>query len=138
MALRDRIGRERLLRLAQEHLADAREGTVLGGLSMGASLAHRIAARDARFSRLLLLHGLAELPTMLPTRWQVQAHLAEEDAWESRAGALAWRTALEALGAQVELHFYPGGHLFTDPGLPDHAPVASAQAWARAARFLAG
>jgi dienelactone hydrolase len=59
---------------------------------MGASLAHRVAALDARFSRLLLLHGL----------------------------------------------FYRGGHLFTDPELPDHYPAAAAEAWARAERFLAG
>ncbi len=137
LALRDRVGRDQLLSLAQVGVASAPPGTVLAGYSMGASLALRLATQDARFSRLLLFHGLAEPPAALPARWQVQAHLAADDPWEPRAGALAWRTALEAMGAQVELHFYRGGHLFTDPDLPDHEPAAAAEAWARTERFLA-
>jgi dienelactone hydrolase len=138
LALRDGIGRDQLLRRAQASVAAAPAGTVLAGLSLGAALALRIAARDARFSRLLLFHGVAEPPGALPSRWQVQAHLAEADEWAPPAEVGAWRAALEALGATVDLHLYGGGHLFTDPGLPDHQAGAAAQAWERAERFLAG
>jgi dienelactone hydrolase len=137
LALRDRIGRAELVRRARASVAGAPRGTVLMGLSLGAALALEVAATDARFTRLLLLHGVAPPPSALPARWSVQAHLAAEDPWEPRAGALAWRARLHALGAHVDLHFYRGGHLFTDPGLPDHAPRAATAAWARAERFLA-
>jgi len=109
---------------------------VLAGLSLGASLAQRIAQLDARFSRLLLLHGLAEPPGSLPSPWRIQAHLSEDDPWAPAAEVQAWRARLEALGAQVELHRYRGGHLFTDPGLPDYDAIAAAVAWARASAFL--
>jgi len=138
LALRDRIGRPALLEQARACAARARPDTVLAGFSMGAALAQRVAARDSRFSRLLLFHGVAELPPKLPARWQVQAHLAEADPLEPREEVVAWRDALRALGAAVDLHFYRGGHLFTDPGLPDHDAASDAEAWARAGRFLAG
>jgi len=45
----------------------------------------------------------------------------------------AWFTA----GASVQLFRYPGaGHLFTDPGTPDHDDQAAALAWQRSLRFL--
>lgn len=138
LALRDRIGRGELLRRARECVAGAGAGTVLAGFSLGAALAQRVAARDGRFSRLLLFHGVAEPPPGLPVRWQVQAHLAAQDPQEPLAEVLAWRDALRSLGAAVDLHLHGGGHLFTDPGLPDHHPRSEAAAWAQAGRFLAG
>ncbi len=139
LALRDGIGREELLHRARVAVVNAAAGTVLAGFSLGAALAHRIAAADARFDRLLLLHGVAEAPAATPTRWSVQVHVAEGDAWSPRDEVDAWRGALERLGASIQVHFYPsGGHLFTDPELPDHDARAAAEVWRRAERFLAG
>lgn len=136
VSLRDEIGRAELARRAQASTAQAPQDTVLAGFSMGASLALRVAAREPRFSRLLLFHGVTEPPSELGIPWRVQAHLSEDDPTEPRSEVLGWRHALQALGAQVDLHFYRGGHLFTDPDLPDHAPAAAAQALMRAERFL--
>ena len=137
IALRDRFGREELLRRAQAAVQQAPPGTVLAGLSLGASLALRVAARDPRFVRLLLLHGVTDPPEALPAPWRVQVHLSEEDPWAPPAEVAGWRLALERLGAAVELHHYRAGHLFTDPELPDHEPRAAAAAWSRAESFLA-
>jgi dienelactone hydrolase len=137
VALRDRFGREELLRRARAAVRRAPPGTVLAGFSMGASLALRVAASDPRFSRLLLFHGVADPPSTLPVPWSIQAHLSEDDPWTPRAEVVAWRDALERLGATVEVHHYRAGHLFTDPELPDHGPRAAAEAWSRAEAFLA-
>jgi dienelactone hydrolase len=138
LSLRDAVGREELLRRARVAVADVAPGAVLAGFSLGAALAHRIAASDARFDRLLLLHGVAEPPVATPTRWSVQVHVAEGDPWAPRDEVDAWRGALERLGASIEVHFYPGGgHLFTDLDLPDRDIRATAEVWRRAERFLA-
>jgi dienelactone hydrolase len=136
LALRDAVGRDELLRRARAAVEAVAPGTVLAGFSLGASLAQRIAALDARFTRLLLVHGVADPPAALPVPWSVQAHIAEEDPWAPKAELMDWRRALDALGAVVELHFYRGGHLFTDPGLADHDAGAAARVWERAERFL--
>jgi dienelactone hydrolase len=137
-ALRDRFGREELLRRARAAVQRAPPGTVLAGFSLGASLALRIAANDSRFVRLLLMHGVTDPPAALPLPWSIQAHLSEDDPWAPRSEVAAWRRALERIGATIELHHYRAGHLFTDPDLPDHDPRAAAAAWSRAESFLAG
>lgn len=136
-ALRDRLGREELLRRGRAAVHHASSGTVLAGLSLGASLALRVAASDARFTRLLLLHGVTDPPAALPAPWFVQAHLSEDDPWAPRSEVAGWRLALERLGATIELHHYRAGHLFTDPDLPDYDPRVAAAAWSRAESFLA-
>jgi dienelactone hydrolase len=41
-------------------------------------------------------------------------------------------------GAKVQVFRYPGaGHLFTDPGTPDHDGPAADLAWQRGLSFLA-
>lgn len=138
VVLRDRFGREELLRRARAAVQRAPPGTVLAGFSLGASLALRIAANDSRFVRLLLLHGVADPPPALPLPWSIQAHLSEDDPWAPRSEIAAWRRALQRLGATIELYHYRADHLFTDPDLPDHDPRAAAAAWSRAESFLAG
>lgn len=136
LALRDQVGRAELLERARRSVSGARAGTVLAGLSLGASLAQRVAVSDVRFSRLLLLHGVAEVPAVLPVRWAVEAHVAEADPWAPREELEAWRLGLSSLGATVEVTYHRGGHLFTDPELPDHDRESAERVWARAARFL--
>jgi dienelactone hydrolase len=138
LALRDAVGRDELLRRARMAVGDARPGTVLCGLSLGAALAQRVAASDPRFSRLLLLHGVAEVPPRLPAPWIVEAHVAEHDSWAPADEVETWRRSLTDLGARVEVGVHTGGHLFTDPDLPDHDPVSAARVRARALLFLAG
>lgn len=136
LALRDAVGRDALLRRAVAAVGEAAPGTVLAGFSLGASLAQRVAARDARFGRLLLLHGVAEPPAALPAPWTVQAHVAEGDPWAPRAEVEPWRAALERLGAAVDVRWYAGGHLFTDPGLPDHDAASAERVWREVEGFL--
>jgi dienelactone hydrolase len=137
LSLRDAVGREELLRRARDAVATARPGTILTGLSLGAALAQRAAATDERFARLLLLHGVAEVPARLPAPWAVEAHVAEGDRWAPAGELEDWRRSLIDLGARVEVSLHSGGHLFTDPELPDHDPVSAARVRARALLFLA-
>jgi dienelactone hydrolase len=50
-----------------------------------------------------------------------------------------WHAGMRGAGAEAEVFRYPGaGHLFTDPGLPDHDVTAAEAAWERATAFLRG
>ncbi|MCA9550444.1 MAG: dienelactone hydrolase family protein [Myxococcales bacterium] len=135
LAIRDRIGREVLLDRARAAAAAAPNDSVLAGFSLGAALAQRVANTDPRFVRLLLFHDFAELGAQSP-KWWVQAHFAVGDPFTPKDEIDPWRASLEARGSEVEVAFHRGGHLFTDPGLPDHDAASAATAWEMAERFL--
>jgi dienelactone hydrolase len=69
----------------------------------------------------------------------VQLHIAEPDVYQPAAEIAAWEQAMTHAGAAVQVFRYLGaGHLFTDPGTPDHDGPAAALAWQRSLSFLAG
>jgi hypothetical protein len=55
--------------------------------------------------------------------------IREADAFDPEEELLEWKRSWERAGARAALHLYPGGHLFTDPDLPDHHPGAARLAW---------
>ncbi|OII63976.1 dienelactone hydrolase [Streptomyces sp. CC53] len=139
LAIKDRIGWDELVRRAVRAAAPHSErGLVYAGLSLGAAFAQILATGDEKARGLLLLHGtydVGEGPSLagLP----VQLHLADPDAYEPDDWLNSWYLAMERAGADVEVHRYRGaGHLYTDPGLPDHDEEAAEAAWTAALAYL--
>ncbi|GAA3847643.1 dienelactone hydrolase family protein [Streptomyces sedi] len=139
MAIKDEIGRDELLRRAIAATAPHSDGGVVyAGFSLGGSLAQTIALNDAKARGLLLLHGTADIADEtavddLPT----QLHVADPDPFEPHDWLTAWYLRMGRAGADVEVFRYPGaGHLYTDPGLPDHDAEAAEATWRVALGFL--
>jgi dienelactone hydrolase len=136
LALRDEIGRPILHARAERAAAEIPAGTVVAGFSLGASHAQRVGADDPRVAGLLLLHGTGEVAEVRPDL-PVQLHVATEDDFEPVDEVAAWQAAMGRAGAMVEVFEYRGGHLFTDPDLPDHDAASAALAWERSLKFCA-
>lgn len=111
---------------------------VLGGFSWGAFVACELLADRRDAAGLLLLHGLGPLPENLRPGLPAQWHMAEPDPYDDEAFLADWQVEARAAGLALDAFRYPGaGHLFTDPGLPDHDPDAAAALWRRVGDFLA-
>jgi dienelactone hydrolase len=137
-ALCDQIGWETIMGRARQELSGWPPETVLAGLSMGATVAAGLVVERPAAAGLLLLHNTgggdgAAVRTGLP----VQLYIADPDEYQSAAEVTEWEHAMTGAGATVEFFWYPGaGHLFTDPGTPDHDDAAAALAWRRSLEFL--
>lgn len=139
-AIKDEIGREKLLKRAVAVAAPlSDEGLVYAGFSLGGSIAQNLALADKQSRGLLLLHGTSDLPDDAATDIPVQLHVADPDPYETDDWINAWYLRMRRAGADVEIYRYRGaGHLFTDPGLPDHDAQAAERTWSIALDFLAG
>ncbi|MGK5446887.1 dienelactone hydrolase family protein [Streptomyces radiopugnans] len=140
MAIKDGIGRDELLRRAVAATAPLSErGVVYAGFSLGGAIAQNLALADTRARGLLLLHGTSDIPEDAAVDdLPVQLHVADPDPFEPHDWLNAWYLRMRRAGADVEVHRYPGaGHLFTDPGLPDHDKDAAERTWRTALAFLA-
>ncbi len=89
-------------------------GVVIGGFSLGAVYAQRLAQTRVGSLGALLYHGGDIPPSEFETTWPLgvalQVHVSEGDKWFNREGGE--QLVSEAGG---ELFLYPGsGHLFTD------------------------
>ncbi|MGK5740933.1 dienelactone hydrolase family protein [Micromonospora sp. URMC 103] len=136
-ALLDKTGREVVLDRARAAVAGLPPETVLAGLSMGAGVAGAVLADRPEAAGLLLLHGTGGSPADVRPGLPVHLHLADPDPYEPPDEMDEWRRAMTGAGARLEVFRYPGaGHLFTDPDVPDHDPVAAGVAWARVLAFL--
>lgn len=139
-ALCDRIGWPVILRRARLALAGMPAGTVLAGLSMGASVAVALLGERPEAAGLLLLHntGGGDMATVHPGL-PVQLHIADPDTYQAAAEVAAWEQGMTDAGAALQVFRYPGaGHLFTDPSLADHDGQGAALAWQRSLTFLSG
>lgn len=137
-ALCDRIGWPVILERARQALAGMPGETVLAGLSMGAAVALALLIERPRTAGLLLLHNTGGGAEGIRPGLPAQLHIAEPDAYQPAAEVAAWERAMTDAGAGVQVFRYRGaGHLFTDPGTPDHDGPASALAWRRSLSFLA-
>ncbi|GGL84819.1 dienelactone hydrolase [Streptomyces fumigatiscleroticus] len=139
MAHQEETGREELLKRAVLAAAPYSErGLVYAGFSLGASIAQTLALGDHRARGLLLLHGTSDIaPTAEADGLPVQLHVAEPDPFETDDWLSAWYLRMGRIGADVEVHRYPGaGHLYTDPDLPDYDEEAAEATWRVALGFL--
>jgi dienelactone hydrolase len=137
-AVLDKIGRTTVLDRARAAAAGLPAETVLAGFSMGAGVAGALLAERPEAAALLLLHGTGGDPASVRPGLPVQLHLADPDEYEPQDEVDDWQRAMTAAGAEVAVHRYPGaGHLYTDPGTPDHDAPATALTWDRALAFLA-
>ncbi|WP_165521801.1 dienelactone hydrolase family protein [Micromonospora zingiberis] len=138
-ALLDRIGQQTVLDRARAALDWLPPDTVLAGFSMGAGVAGALLAHRPDTAGLLLLHGTGGSPEAVRPGLRVQLHLADPDAYDPPEEVAQWQRELTAAGADLVVHHYPGaGHLFTDPTVADHDPVAADLTWNRVLAFLAG
>jgi dienelactone hydrolase len=138
-ALCDQIGWPVILHRARQALAGLPPETVLVGLSMGAAVAAALLGERPETAGLLLLHntGGGDAENVRPGL-RLQLHIADPDVYQSVAEIAAWERGMTAAGATVLVFRYPGaGHLFTDPGTPDHDGPAADLAWQRVLSFLA-
>lgn len=137
-ALCAQIGWHVIVGRARQALEALPAETVLAGLSMGASVAAALLGERPRAAGLLLLHNTGgrdaeDVRPGLP----LQLHIADPDVYQPAAEVIAWEQNMTDAGAAVEVFRYPGaGHLFTDPGAPDHDGPAAGLAWRRSLRFL--
>jgi dienelactone hydrolase len=139
-ACRDEIGTDELLKRAVLAAAPHSErGLVYAGFSFGAATAQTLALGDEKARGLLLLHGTSDIAEgARADDLPVQLHVAEPDPFEPDDWLTAWYLQMRKAGADVEVHRYRGaGHLYTDPGLPDHDPEAAERTWRTALGFLA-
>ncbi|EST34222.1 dienelactone hydrolase [Streptomycetaceae bacterium MP113-05] len=134
------IGHEELLRRAVTAAAPhSEDGLVYAGFSLGGALAQNLALGDAKARGLLLLHGTSDLADDAAVDdLPVQLHVADPDPFESDDWLNAWYLRMGRAGADVEVFRHRGaGHLYTDPGLPDHDAEAAEATWLTALGFLA-
>ncbi|GAB3842898.1 dienelactone hydrolase family protein [Micromonospora andamanensis] len=136
-ALLHRIGQQTVLDRARAALDGLPPDTVLAGFSMGAGVAGAMLAERPDTAGLLLLHGTGGSPAAVRRGLRVQLHLADPDAYDPPDEVDRWQREMTAAGADLVVHSYPGaGHLFTDPTVADHDPVAAGLTWDRALAFL--
>ncbi|GIJ54747.1 dienelactone hydrolase family protein [Virgisporangium aurantiacum] len=136
-AISGRVGWTTILRRAHEALDGLPADTVLAGLSMGAGVAGAVLAERPEAAGLLLLHGTGGDPRTVPAGLPVHVHVGEADAMFPPADVAAWRDAMTAAGAAVDLFTYPAvGHFFTDSGVSEFDPAAAELAWQRGLRFV--
>ena len=139
MAYKDGTGKDELLKRAVLAAAPYSErGLVYAGFSFGASVAQTLALGDGHARGLLLLHGTSDIAANASADGlPVQLHVAEPDAFETDDWLSAWYLQMGRIGADVEVHRYPGaGHLYTDPGLDDYDAEAAEATWRVALGFL--
>lgn len=139
-ALCEQIGWPAIMRRARQALAGLPPGTVLAGLSMGASVAAALLGERPEAAGVLLLHntGGVGAETVRPGL-RLQLHIADPDVYQAAAEVAAWEQSMADAGAAVCVFRYPGaGHLFTDPDAPDHDDPAACLAWQRSLNFLSG
>ena len=142
MAWAEELGVEPLFARGLLAVADVPDGFVVGGFSQGSTVAVAVATRR-RVAGVLQLSGLNPLAWFGPgATWPAgvdsQAHQKLDDPFREDEVADAAVRAVSAAGGTLEVFDYPGGgHLFTDPTLPqEHDPVATELMWSRVLPFV--
>ncbi|MCX4551659.1 dienelactone hydrolase family protein [Streptomyces sp. NBC_01267] len=139
MAFKEELGSEELLKRAVTAAAPySDQGLVYAGFSLGGSLAQNLALADEKARGLLLFHGTSDIADNASVDdLPVQLHVADPDAFEPHDWQTAWYLRMRQIGADVEVHRYPGaGHLYTDPDLADYDEEAAERTWQVALGFL--
>jgi carboxymethylenebutenolidase len=130
---------QRCVEAALRHLAGHGEGKVaVVGLSLGCMFALQAAASAPELvNAMVLFYGTGPGDFSRLTA-PVLGHFASDDPFEPQDEVEALRTALEAGGAKVDLHIYPGaGHWFFESDREGFFDQRAAElAWERTLGFL--
>lgn len=133
---RDEVGGRRLFERVTRMIEDLPDDAALVGLSLGAAFAQRLAADRPRAVGVVLLHHASPPRGTWPGQ-PVQVHRYARDPWVDPAHVEALGRAVRDTGATFEDFVVDGtGHLFTDPGVPDHDEAATARTIAHVHRLL--
>lgn len=74
---------------------------------------------------------------LAPIKWPVLGIFGDQDQAIPLAMVETFRTSLNTLGVENEIHIYPGvGHAFANPSGMNYAPEATKDAWAKTLDFL--
>src|SRR4029453_8715134 len=97
--------------------------------------ADHLARLDPHAGGLVLLHAFGDVEAQTQPACPAQAHVAAGAPFLSEDDERAW---LKAYGPNAKSYTYSGGgHLYTDPGLPDHDAEAAELTWQRVLAFVA-
>lgn len=137
VAFTESLGEDVFARRAAEAVVDLPADVVYGGLSFGAArAAEQVLGRPGARGAFFLSGAVA--PSWWDATWPpgvpAQAHVAEGDPWREPDA----EAELVATVPGAELFVYPvAGHLFAEPGHPDHDPGAARLATERVLALLA-
>jgi dienelactone hydrolase len=131
------IGWATIEQRAHEAVRDLPADTVLAGISMGGGVVHTLLPSRPDTAGVLLLHGVAEIPSSARARLPVQLHISDADPFAPPATVASWQARATRVGADVDVFVYPDvGHYFTDADLTDHDEHAATLTWQRTLAFL--
>jgi dienelactone hydrolase len=135
--IKERVGWNVICERARRALAPLPKTTVLAGISMGAGVVAEVWPHQPLTSGILLLHGLADIPSNMKSRLPVQLHVSDSDPFFPERDIDSWQSTAERLGANVEVFRYANaGHYFLDPILPDYSKKAATGVWETILKFL--
>jgi dienelactone hydrolase len=136
-ALNDRIGWSTIEQRAHDAVRRLPGDAVLAGFSMGASVVDAVLPHRPDTAGVLILHGLAEIPSTARTGLPVQLHVADPDPFAPPARVTTWHANATSAGATAQVFTYPGaGHFYTDADSPDYDERATTLTWQRVLAFL--
>jgi dienelactone hydrolase len=135
--IKERVGWNVICERARRALAPLPETTVLAGVSMGAGVVAEVWPYQPLTSGILLLHGLASMPSNMKPRLPIQLHVSDNDPFFPERDVDSWQSTAGRLAANVEVFRYANaGHYFLDPVLPDYSEKASTEVWEHIVKFL--
>jgi dienelactone hydrolase len=137
VAFADSVGEDVFAARAAEIVSSLPVGLVYGGMSMGAArAAEQVLGRPGARGAFFLYGAIA--PSWWDATWPAgvpsQAHVSEGDEWREPDAEAEY--VAQVPGAELFVH--PGsGHLFAEPGHPDHDEEIARLATTRIIDFLA-
>jgi dienelactone hydrolase len=137
VAYEEELGWEEVIARSEAAIAPLPPAVVIGGFSLGAVYAQRLAQTREGTLGALLYHGGDNPPSAFETPWPpqvgLQIHVSEGDRWFNREGG-------EQLVSEVpngELFLYPGSaHLFTDSSWEEYDEASTDLVIERTLAFL--
>jgi dienelactone hydrolase len=137
VAYEEELGWEEEVARSEAAIAPLPPAVVIGGFSLGAVYAQRLAQTREGALGALLYHGGDNPPSAFETPWPprvgLQVHVSEGDKWFNREGG-------EQLVSEVpdgELFLYPGSaHLFTDSSWEEYDAASTNLVVERTLAFL--
>ena len=130
------------VRSAHEYLQsewDADRVAVMGWCFGGGITFRAVADRPTAFDAAVVYYGTPESMTggvIEELTTPILAHFGSKDEVVSTAQVDSFRSRVQAVGADVQIHTYEAGHAFANPSGENYEPAAASEAWSRTTSFL--